>query len=123
MSFVNGKLVFEDQFSDLAGYVEEEMSGYVLPSAVAVDLSTKAIFGFAHCGRASGLLGRRHGQAAQRRNSAPPTSQAAEHQASGIHVSRRCMQPRPSCCAGGLSAAELVDPPPFQLLLDETFKM
>ena len=45
MSFVNGKLVFGDQFSDLAGYVEEEMSGYVFPSAVAVVLSTKAIFG------------------------------------------------------------------------------
>ena len=45
MSFVNGKLVLGDQFSDLAGYVEEEMSGYVLPSAVAVVLSTKAIFG------------------------------------------------------------------------------
>ena len=103
--------------------VEHSMHGYVLPIAVAVVLSTKAIFGFAHCGRASGLLGRRHGQAAQRRNSAPPTSQAAQHQTSGIHVSRRCMQPRPSCCAGGLSAAELFNSPPFQLLLDETIEM
>ena len=77
MSFVNGKLVFGDQYGDLAGYVEEEMSGYVPPSAVAVDLSTKASFGFAHRGRASGLLGRPHGRAPQRRNSAPPTSHTA----------------------------------------------
>ncbi len=45
MSFVNGKLVFGDQYGDLAGCVEEEMSGYVPPNAVAVDLSTKASFG------------------------------------------------------------------------------
>ena len=72
------------QYSD----VEHSMHGYVLPIAVAVVLSTKAIFGFAHCGRASGLLGRPHGRDAQRRNYAPPTNKAAEHPTSGIHLSR-----------------------------------
>jgi hypothetical protein len=84
MSF---QLVFGNPSGDVTELVEDLMHGYVLPIAVAVVLSTKAIFGFAHCGRASGLLGRRHGQAAQRRNSAPPTSQAAQHPTSGIHVS------------------------------------
>jgi hypothetical protein len=87
MSLVNGKLVFGDQYSDLAGYVEEEMSGYVPPNAVAVDLSTKASFGFAHRGRASGLLGRPHG-GAHGRSPAPPTPQAAQLPMSGSHISR-----------------------------------
>jgi hypothetical protein len=92
MSFVNGKLVFGDQYGDLAAYVEEEMSGYVPPNAVAVDLSTKASFGFAHRGRASGLLGRphggAHGRAAHGRSPAPPTPQAAQLPMSGSHISR-----------------------------------
>ena len=45
MSFVNGKLVFGPQYGDLPELVEALMPGYVLPNAVAVDLSTKAIFG------------------------------------------------------------------------------
>jgi hypothetical protein len=92
MSYVNGRLVFGDQNGDVTELVEALMPGYVPPNAVAVDLSTKASFGFAHRGRASGLLGRphggAHGRAAHGRSPAPPTPQAAQLPMSGSHISR-----------------------------------
>ena len=73
----DGLLSYGNPFRDETKHAEGWMAGYVPPNAVAVVLSTKAIFGFAHCGGASGLLGRPHERAPQRRNSAPPTSHTA----------------------------------------------
>ena len=71
----DGLLSVGNPFRELTELADDGIPGYVRPSAVAVVLLTKAIFGFAHCGGASGLLGRPHERAPQRRNSALPTSQ------------------------------------------------